>query len=127
MVGCIWQSTWLIRETKLGALALDLSWGRNIGATTGQSIVFPGGAVRVPALAAIHAPLCAATRWRRRMAGRMVGWSENKEAETDGGIVIMSWEGRKDWGGVGPPKQQVWGKAGLALAPHLPQPMQALP
>lgn len=38
-------------------------------------------------------------------AGRMVGWPETKR-QKDGGIVIMSWEGRKEGGGVGPPKNK---------------------
>lgn len=44
----------------------------------------------------------------------------DKEAEQTGGIVIMSWEGRKDGKVEWAPKKQVWGKAGLALPPPSP-------
>lgn len=82
-----------------------------------NSIVFPD-VTRVPALTPILASLCD-TGWRRRMR---VGWSDGRRQRDrrHGGIVIMSWEGRKDGKVEWAPKKQVWGKAGLALPPPSP-------
>lgn len=51
--------------------------------------------------------------------GRMVGEQRGRNGRRNCHCVM----GRKEgMGGVGPPEQQVWGKAGLALSPTFPNP-----